>query len=393
MPNGELTRFAEWPLFWSRVASSMAQGGGVLGSVRKADAKSFFDPKLFGGKANSSEFSLFLNPSTLAWEEAWTAESHLRAGVYTSPSTNEFIFFDFPEEEFASDFLSPEAFEHSWKEADSPVGASERIHKERRLLPFLGALLALVSLLFLWSARRRAVLGVFPFFLLWNVENSAEAQSFSQRSVQNVETVPFRIAWCGGEPSPAIAERYAELRELLARRGTIRLPKSLIGGACRLGEAEFWWTNNPSALKISDTRAHIAAGGFVLVEGFGGQGVESALGALENPSVGLFWENPPKRGMFYRSFYLLHSFDGCTEDKTWVLQLRKKVNASAPMALVTSARFLGVGSGSDCFGSNEDYRTRTFVNLFYAVLTTDYKEDHMRLPELLNRVRNLGLEP
>jgi len=29
----------------------------------------------------------------------------------------------------------------------------------------------------------------------------------------------------------------------------------------------------------------------------------------------------------------------------------------------------------------------------YALLTTDYKEDQMQLPEILNRVRNLGLEP
>jgi hypothetical protein len=71
--------------------------------------------------------------------------------------------------------------------------------------------------------------------------------------------------------------------------------------------------------------------------------------------------------------------------------LKKKLNAQAPYALVTSAHFLSVGE--DCFKNNEDYRIRSFVNMMYSFLTTDYKEDQMQLPEILSRIRNLGLEP
>jgi hypothetical protein len=197
--------------------------------------------------------------------------------------------------------------------------------------------------------------------------------------------------WCGSEQGAKIQARYSELRDLLARRGTIRLSESLLFGPCLPGSAEFWWTDSLSSLRIEDLRKHISGGGFVLVEGQNSLEPLRTLHGLENLSVGLKWETPPKRGMFYRSFYLLHTFDGCPEDKTQVLQVRKRASASAPVIVYTSARFLS--QGDDCFGRSEDYRTRSFVNLFYAVLTTDYKEDHMRLPELLDRVRNLGLEP
>jgi hypothetical protein len=44
-------------------------------------------------------------------------------------------------------------------------------------------------------------------------------------------------------------------------------------------------------------------------------------------------------------------------------------------------------------GGNVDKKERSFVNLMYALLTTDYKEDQMQLPEILGRIRSLGLEP
>ncbi len=391
MPNGELTRSASWPKFWMSVAAAMGEGGGALNSVREVEASDFYAVK---GKKNSvdfSRFSLRLSSSKLTWEEGWLENDTPRAGIYLSPATNSYLLLDVPAEEMANDFVSAAEFERSWIDSDSPVGDRERIQKERRLLPFVGALFAAIALFVLWSAKRRTVLSVIPLFFVILASSKAEAQNFGTRTFVQVETVPFRIMWCKNDVPPRIVSRYSELRDLLARRGTIRLAKNILGGQCKAGNAEFWWTDDPSTLNIDDVRVHISGGGFLLVEGYAGREVPSQYRSLENVSVGLRWENPPKRGMFYRSFYLLHSFDGCSEEKTMVLQLRKKVNASAPSAMFTGARFLS--AGDDCFGNNEDYRTRSFVNMMYAALTTDYKEDHMRLPELLDRVRNLGLEP
>lgn len=391
MPNGELTRSAQWPQFWMSVAKSLGEGGGALRTIREVDAADFFAANGKGIASDFAKFSLRLNPKTLAWEEGWLQSDSIRAGVYLSPATNEYVLLDVPDEENASDFVSVAEFERSWTDAESSVGMRDHVQKERRLLPFLGAMVAVLALFLLWSLKRKTVITVVPIFLSFSLLREARAQNFDARTMVNVETVPFRIMWCKPSASPKINSRYAELRELLARRGTIRLSNSLLVGACKPGSAEFWWTNDFNSLSIEDVRVHISGGGFLLVEGYQQGEVPTAFKSLENVSVGLKWENPPKRGMFYRSFYLLHTFDGCPADRTQVLQLRKKVNASTPTALFTSARFLE--QGDDCFSGNEDYRLRSFVNLFYAVLTTDYKEDHMRLPELLDRVRNLGLEP
>ncbi len=107
--------------------------------------------------------------------------------------------------------------------------------------------------------------------------------------------------------------------------------------------------------------------------------------------MGLLWQPIDLKGMLVRSFYLIPNFDGCPVDGTKILMFQKKSNAKSLAGLVTSAQFMG--TQSDCFGGNDDYRIRSFVNLMYSVLTTDYKEDQLKLPEILKRVRNLGLEP
>jgi hypothetical protein len=391
MPNNELTRSSQWPLFWMNVAKSMGNAGGVLPSFREPDASDFFargKAEAFGGIL---KYSLRLTPETLVWDSAHFDADVLRAGLYLSPSTNERLLFDFSEEEYGSDFVSASDFERSWNEQESVASQSERVSRERRLLPFLGALLASLALFLLWSARRKSIVSAVFLFGFLNVYDRAEAQNDAVRNYVEVTTVPFRLMWCGADQGAQLQSRYSELRQLLARRGTIRLTDSLLFGPCVPGAAEFWWTDSLSSLRVEDMRKHISGGGFVLIEGQKSLDGLRALRGLENLSVGLKWESPPKRGMFYRSFYLLHTFDGCPDDKTQVLQLRKRANASSPVVVYSSARFLT--AGDDCFAGNEDYRTRSFVNLFYAVLTTDYKEDHMRLPELLDRVRNLGLEP
>ena len=47
---------------------------------------------------------------------------------------------------------------------------------------------------------------------------------------------------------------------------------------------------------------------------------------------------------------------------------------------------------SDSVGCRK-YKQISFINIMYSFLTTDYKEDQIQLPEILNRIRNLGLEP
>jgi hypothetical protein len=194
-------------------------------------------------------------------------------------------------------------------------------------------------------------------------------------------------------PEP-VKSRYKQLQALLAGRGTIDLPTELTPGACRLGASEIWWTSSLEALQAAPVTQHVRSGGIVIAEGITLKQTPEWMLNTADPSIGLVWENPKRRGLLYRSFYLLPSFDGCSPERTLMLTLRKKVNAQSPMGIVTPARFLTHSSeGSDCFVSDDDYRSRSFINLMYALLTTDYKEDQMQLPEILNRVRNLGLEP
>jgi hypothetical protein len=205
----------------------------------------------------------------------------------------------------------------------------------------------------------------------------------------NQENTPFRIAWCGKEIPEYTEKKYNELRNTLMRRGTIIFPKKLKVNSCSPGEAEIWWTDNPSELSTKNLHGHISNGGIFILEG--NKEIPQNLLELSDQSVGMEWETPKKRGMFYRSFYLLQSLDGCLTESTKTLMLKKKINAQAPYGLVTNARFLS--SGDDCFKNNNDYKLRSFINIMYSFLTTDYKEDQLQLPEILNRIRNLGLEP
>lgn len=210
----------------------------------------------------------------------------------------------------------------------------------------------------------------------------------------SIPTFPFRIAWCDATIPELVNQRYAQLQGLLAGRGTIDLPKQMTAGACRVGAAEIWWTSSLDALTSAQVTQHIRSGGVIIAEGISLKEPPEWMIASADPSIGLVWESPKRRGLLYRSFYLLSSFDGCTPERTLVLTLRKKVNALAPMAIVTPARFLtNTSEGADCFIGDDNYRSRSFVNMMYALLTTDYKEDQMQLPEILNRVRSLGLEP
>ena len=221
------------------------------------------------------------------------------------------------------------------------------------------------------------------FCLLFNVNSYA----------LNNTNVDYKISWCSAEMPFQVDNNYSELKTILARRSTVILPDKILVNACQPGNSNIWWFDAMSFQNFSLTKLqeHISNGGVFIVEDAGEGRLRGDISKLNNYSIGLTWENPAKNGMFYRSFYLLQTLDGCPTDNTRVLMLRKKINAQAPVGLLIKAHFLS--SGEDCFKDNQDYKIRSFVNIMFAFMTTDYKEDQKELPEILNRIRNLGLEP
>ncbi len=198
----------------------------------------------------------------------------------------------------------------------------------------------------------------------------------------------YKTAWCATPISKQVEQNYYEMKQILERRTTLKLPEILSENACEPGKSNIWWFEGSAFanFNIEFLKKHISNGGVFIVEGYDKE--KESINELNNYSIGLEWENPSKNGMFYRSFYLLQTLDGCIEDKTRVLMHTKKINAKAPVGLLLSSHFLS--SGEDCFKDNQDYRIRSFVNIIFSFMTTDYKEDQVHLPEILNRIRNLG---
>ena len=334
-------------------------------------------------------------------------------------ATLEFVAFA-PEERTRSVY-TPEEFEASWttQTSNSATAAGQKqnsnLASNKRALA--GALLGAAACALLWFVAPRKGWSVVVFGLVAAAASAAFpkpawAQSqlppgsgfprdfFKPRSplsttrTSGASTIPFRIAWCDSDVSPALAARYTFVRNLLANRGTIEMPLKLTPGGCRPGVADMWWTDNARGMNSKLLSEHLSSGGLFVMEGQAGSDISTPLLEVADVSVGMTWETPKKRGLLYRSFYLLQTFDGCPDDHTKLLSLRKKPNAHSPMGILTSARFLSVGGTStDCFGADDDYRSRSFVNMMYSFLATDYKEDQLQLPEILNRVRSLGLEP
>lgn len=208
---------------------------------------------------------------------------------------------------------------------------------------------------------------------------------FAERSIQT------RIAWCAQKMDSKVQENYIQLVDLLRNRTTLLMNESIVFNGCQLGQSDLWWFDKETFLQFDQNllKKHIANGGGFLVEG--GNFKELDAHGLENDSLGLKWEDTEKNGMFYRSFYLLRTLDGCEKDGSKVLMVRKKQNAQAPIGLVLPVHFLT--EGKDCFGDDYDFKTRSLINIIFAFLTTDYKEDQRKMPEILKRIENLGLEP
>jgi hypothetical protein len=388
MPNGELARSGDWTRFWITVGKTVGRASPGLRMVTLNDWSDL--ASFFATLDAETSFSLFLDPQTLQLQQTRMTDG-LAAGIHVAPATMESILLDIPTEERSRDYVAAKDFEQGWNQNAEMEPMGEKVQREKRTLPLTGVIVAALALFALWLFKPRFIISALLLGLgLSAGRNDALAQVFDSKFV-NVQNVPFRISWCDENVPSVVSNRYRDLRETLARRGTIRLPDDILGGRCRTGMSEIWWTDSPEMLKPKEIAAHIAAGGAFVLEGQKEAIPTAKLAEFALPPVGLVWEKPARRGMLYRSFYLLHSFDGCLDDKAVVLRLRKKVNAQSIVGISSSVRFLG--QGTDCFAGNDEMRARSFVNLLYALLTTDYKEDHMQLPELLSRVRNLGLEP
>ncbi len=438
MPNGELGRSSRWTHFWLSIgndSSKLNSGKSLVESISfesPSEAQTYLEKNLSFQKTNGLEI---LNLNTSKFENSGeNVFPHL--GLYrVKPNdvanSNALTLVAIPASERSRNTMSAEEFTALWHDSENTSldkNLNRATHSPSAAqLSWIGSTLAAAALCLLWGrdfSKNKIGLLIILFCFIVPTQSQAQLHTLSQAQLhalsqaqlknnsraprpmrQNFRqgsfsqpnvppentTIPFRVAWCDANISTSIARRYSELRDTLANRGTIEMPQQLIAGACQPGMADIWWTNDAAALDSTRLSEHLSSGGIFILEGQNSTEIPQRLRAVEDSSVGLIWEVPRKKGLLYRSFYLLQSFDGCPTDRTQLLTLRKKAGAHSPMGLVTSARFLT--EGGDCFATDNDYRTRSFVNLMYSILATDYKEDQMQLPEILNRVRNLGLEP
>jgi hypothetical protein len=201
----------------------------------------------------------------------------------------------------------------------------------------------------------------------------------------------IRVSWCGDKQAFYVQSRYFVLKTLIHRRSTLRLSDVITEQACEPGKTDVMWFDESSfdAYPREALRQHMLNGGVFLVEGV--THFEKDFSFIDDSSIGLITGSPEKNGLFYRSFYLLKTLDGCLPDSSIAVMMRKRSNAKAPVGVFVNGRYLT--TGSDCFADNSDMKFRSLMNIFMAFLTTDYKEDQKNLPEILERIRNLGLEP
>lgn len=397
-PNGELGRSRMWTHFWFKAANNLNQSNLSYTKINIDDISKLDDKLEESEIQKQDKFQEILDLKTLDFIKA----KYFSLGLYKLEKKERWIFFTSSRNEKSNVYLSPEEFGQSFSTSFENAKIKNEKNIGEALFPLVSAIIASLLLLFLWKKNNNRTMSILLFFIIFSYNKNTFAQTnfekitlpfFSNNRYLNSnaaqENTPFRIAWCGKEIPEFTKHKFQELRETLMRRGTIIFPKNLKENACTPGEAEIWWTDHPSELNAKNLQGHLSNGGIFILEG--SSATPQHLLELNDQSVGIEWETPKKRGMFYRSFYLLQSLDGCLTESTRTLMLKKKINAQAPYGLVTSARFLS--QGEDCFKQNNDYKIRSFVNIMYSFLTTDYKEDQLQLPEILNRIRNLGLEP
>ncbi len=397
-PNGELGRSRTWTHFWFEAANNLKQSNLSFTKIDLDDINKLND-KLEEAEINPQDkFQDILDLKSLNFTKA----KYFLSGLYKLEKQDRWVFLSSSRNEKNSIFILPEEFNQSFSSSFGNIKNQKEKNFSDSIYPLISAISATILLLFLWKKGKHGALKIILLLLIFSHIKNTYAQTpfdkiklpfFSNNKIANPnvdqENTPFRISWCGKEISEYTEKKYNEFRNTLLRRGTIVFPKKLKVNSCTPGEAEIWWTDNPADLNSKNLQGHISNGGIFILEG--NKEIPQNLHELNDQRIGMEWEVPKKRGMFYRSFYLLQSLDGCITESTKTLMLKKKINAQAPYGLVTNARFLS--PGEDCFKKNNDYKLRSFVNIMYSFLTTDYKEDQLQLPEILNRIRNLGLEP
>lgn len=394
-PNGELGRSRTWTHFWFEVANTLKQSNLSFTTIQLTDIGTMYDKFAEADLNTEDKLTAILDLNTLNFNSSdkftlglYKVEKKQKMVLITTKQDNK-MNATLSVEEFNS-YFSSEMLEKKEQLKENNIGTS--------LLHLFAAVFGTILLFLLWFEQKTTYLVfILICFSLYYKSNIFAAENFSLPFFPTINdahrtsqvNVPFRIAWCGNKASNNLEKKYSELRSTIMRRGTIVFPEKIKINGCQPGEAEIWWANDFRDLKINDLNAHISNGGIFILEG--SKEVPADLLQLTDQSIGMQWESPKKRGMFYRSFYLLQSLDGCLNDTSKVLILRKKISAQAPYGLVISTYFLS--NGEDCFKENNDYRLRSFINIFYSFLTTDYKEDQIQMPEILNRIKNLGLEP
>lgn len=394
-PNGELGKSRTWTNFWFEAANNLKQSNLFYTNVELNDVNKLEDNLEDADVKIEDKFSKILDLNNLNFVET----DYFTLGLYKLEKNDHWLFFSSSKSDKNNIFVSEKEFSDSFSSTNENV-KSEKF-EDKSMLSILSTIFCLILLFLLWKNNNKLTLLIVIFQIIFMNNNAISLTNLSnldfkffqsQNSESNINensNIPFRIAWCSKNIPAHTLEKYNELRNILKQRSTINLPKKLMENACSPGEAEIWWSDNPSEILPSNLEGHISNGGIIIVEG--NNNLSKSLKELNEQSIGMEWESPQKRGMFYRSFYLLQSIDGCPIESTKVLMLRKKSNSKAPYGLVTSARFLS--QGKDCFQSNYDLKIRSFINIIFSFLTTDYKEDQIQLPEILNRIRNLGLEP
>jgi hypothetical protein len=395
-PAGELGRSGTWSQIWMGFlkASSMLASP----SLKRLAP---FDLKEWNGAIGN-----LLNPSTLDFENNSGPTKNPSFRFFMGLQQKPALLIEVHPNERTRTLMSASEIEALFKPATSSTKTTENVRNSegwKSPMVQLGMGLVALALIFFWFGKFSKPDSVSKTLLLFFVLLStktrvAEAQGFempflsrkkSSTQLTEVPNIPFRIGWCASEIPVKVSAQYAHLREVLANRGTIELPTALKPNGCSAGASEIWWATTENNFSVEESVRHIQYGGMIVLEGV--DKVPSNLAELANPQSGLTWQKQQRRGPLYRSFYLLQSFDHCLSENTWMLNLRKKPNANSPVVVATQAHFLE--DKSDCMGGNVDKKERSFVNLMYALLTTDYKEDQMQLPEILGRIRSLGLEP
>lgn len=421
MPSGDLSRSARWVRHWLDTFKSPNQSRAHVHVISKASPEALWESNQGASSEGfsiyrsllSSRFPLKLNGKSLEFKEVENVDGfHFTPGLYQfDPVSPDLFLVTWPTQETQSTLLSLsqilDILETPSTGTSSYQNAAQKEELSWWVPPSCAA--ALIGLLCLWAwqsglgrSRQSAAVLLIGSLGLSSLGKShlAEAQGgffgkFRQKPTasqwKGPRTTSFQIAWCDQKLTEADKERYAFLRDTVANRGTIEMPESLMEGGCIPGKAQVWWATSAAALRPTDVQEHVSTGGFFLIEGQNSSKFPENLQTVEASPMGLLWQPIDLKGMLVRSFYLIPNFDGCPVDGTKILMFQKKSNAKSLAGLVTSAQFMG--TQSDCFGGNDDYRIRSFVNLMYSVLTTDYKEDQLKLPEILKRVRNLGLEP